>query len=101
MPPVTLIFPVISKAWVGAAVPIPTLLLEKSYTKPVPFTANPPAIVLVAFVEVALNEPNVGVEVATIWPDAFVDKSEFTAAPESVSGPPRLRVPMYAVVADA
>ena len=48
-------------------------------------TDNPPAMVEVAVVEVALKLPKVGVEVATILPDALVERSEFSATDESVT----------------
>ncbi len=47
--------------------------------------STPPAIVDVAVVLVALKLPNVGVDVATTCPDAFVESSELTAAPVYVS----------------
>ena len=47
--------------------------------------SNPPAIVLVAVVLVAMKFPNVGVDVATICPEAFVDSRELTAVPVYVS----------------
>ena len=46
--------------------------------------AKPPAMVEVAMVEVALKLPNVGVLVATIAPEALVERSELTAAPVRV-----------------
>jgi hypothetical protein len=42
-------------------------------------TDSPPATVEVAFVEVALKLPKVGVEVAVMTPDALVERSELTA----------------------
>ncbi len=35
-----------------------------------------------------MKNPNVGVLVATTTPEAFVERSEFTGRPESVSEPP-------------
>jgi hypothetical protein len=55
------------------------LFEEKSYTKPEPSIASPPAIVEVAFVDVALKNPNVGVDVARSTPDASVDSRELIA----------------------
>jgi hypothetical protein len=58
-------FPTTSRAWVGAAVPIPTLLEEKSTTRELPSTVIPPANVEVAVVEVAKKLAALAVVVAT------------------------------------
>jgi hypothetical protein len=48
----------------------------------------------VAVVLVAIKLPNVGVEVATTCPEAFVESSELTATPPSVN------VPIFEIVLD-
>jgi hypothetical protein len=56
-------------------------------------------MVEVAFVDVALNAPNVGVEVATTKPEEFVERIELVATPERVKeevaviAPPTKRLP--------
>lgn len=71
---------------------------------------SPPAIVDVALVLVALKNPNVGVEVATIFPDASVERIElmavdivfcFPLSDVCKSVPLSERVPKYALVEDA
>jgi hypothetical protein len=49
--------------------------------------ASPPAMVDVAVVEVALKNPKVGVEVATICPLALVERRELIAVAPYVSVP--------------
>ena len=49
----------ISSFFLGAAVPMPTLFVEKSYTNPLVSMASPPAIVEVAVVLVAAKLGNV------------------------------------------
>ncbi len=46
------------------------------------FICKAPIIVDVAFVDVALKKPNVGVEVATTLPVESVERIEFKAVPE-------------------
>ena len=48
-------------------------------------TLRPPEMVDVALVDVALNDPKVGVEVATTRPEELVERRELIAAPERVS----------------
>ena len=86
---VSLISPLTSSFDEGVRVPIPTKLVCRSITKLEP-TANPPAIVEVAFVEVALNAPNVGVDVATTAPEAFVESIEFRATDGRLRAPEKV-----------
>ena len=71
---------------------------------PVPRTSRKPAMVELAVVLVALKFPNVGVEVATICPEALVARSELIDTDESVVAPVIVKllvvsVPMLPVVA--
>ena len=59
---------------------------------------SPPAMVEVAFVEVALNVPNVGVDVAEMTPDALVERREFAEVPERVTDDEKRFVAVRAVV---
>ena len=52
-----------------------------------PPTERPAAIVELSVVEVALKLPKVGVEVAVMMPEEFVERSELTATDESVREP--------------
>src|SRR5574343_714839 len=69
----------------GELVPTPTFPLFCCTTNCEVPTAKPPVeIVDVAVVDVALKLPNVGVVVAVITPDAFVESNVFTANELSV-----------------
>lgn len=66
----------------GDDVPTPTKPLFCCTTSWDVPTASPPVeMVDVAVVDVALKLPKVGVDVATMFPDASVDRSELTAVP--------------------
>ena len=58
-------------------------------------TASPPAIVEVAVVEVALKNPNVGVDVAVIFPEASVESKELIATDESIGARLNVFVPLH------
>ncbi len=55
--------------------------------------ASPPAIVDVAIVDVALKNPNVGVDVAVITPDALVESRELIATDDRVVAPETVNPP--------
>src|SRR3989344_2297656 len=75
------------KGLLGAAVPIPTFPLEKSYTNPDVSIASPPAMVEVAVVDVAKNVASVGVDVATSCPELSRDVSMSVPSQEKVTVP--------------